>query len=177
MPRIAVLLLVLIVAGGCAVRRPYEPRAPEAAKLKQQDSAFFAEHAYDAEWWRHFDDPVLEGLERAALQSNHDVRTAVARVDQARAIFDEIGRDRYPIVGASASVDRREQAVPGFSTEPISTTTYRAGFDAFWEIDLFGRVRSAVRAAAATAESFDATLDDVRVSVAAEVARAYFELR
>ena len=67
--------------------------------------------------------------------------------------------------------------MPGFTDEPMRSTTYRAGFDAFWEIDLFGRVRSAVRAAAATAESFEATLEDVRVSVAAEVARNYFELR
>ena len=67
--------------------------------------------------------------------------------------------------------------MPGFTDAPIDTTTYRAGFDAFWEIDLFGRVRSAVRAAAANAQSFDAALDDVRVSVAAEVARHYFELR
>ena len=104
-------------------------------------------------------------------------RAAVARLDQARAVFDEVKRDRYPRVTVGASVDRREQASPGFSDEPIDTTTYRAGFDAFWEIDLFGRVRSAVRAAAANAESLDAGLDDVRVSVAAEVARNYFELR
>src|SRR5699024_7962725 len=50
-------------------------------------------------------------------------------------------------------------------------------FDAFWEIDVFGRVRSAVRAAAANAQSLQAEADDVRVSVTAEVARNYFELR
>jgi multidrug efflux system outer membrane protein len=88
-----------------------------------------------------------------------------------------VKRDRYPTVTADASVDRREQVIPGFTDEPIDTTTYRAGFDAFWEIDVFGRVRSAIRAAAADAESFDATLEDVRVVVAAEVARNYFELR
>ena len=57
------------------------------------------------------------------------------------------------------------------------TTTYRGGFDAFWEVDLFGGVRSAVRSAAATAEGLEASLEDVRVIVAAEVARNYFELR
>ena len=66
---------------------------------------------------------------------------------------------------------------PDFSDEPVDSTTYRAGFDAFWEVDLFGRVRAAVRAAAANAASVDAALDDVRVSVAAEMARNYFELR
>jgi multidrug efflux system outer membrane protein len=114
---------------------------------------------------------------RTALQSNLDVRAAVARLDQARSVFDESAFARYPTVTVGASVDRREQAVPGFTEAPIDTTTYRAGFDAYWEIDLFGRVRSAVRAAAANAQSFDAALDDVRVSVASEVARNYFELR
>ena len=109
--------------------------------------------------------------------ANLDVRAAVARLDQARAVFDDTALDRFPTVTVGASVDRREQVVPGFTDEPLDTTTYRAGFDAFWEIDLFGRVRSAVRAAAANAQSFDAALDDVRVSVAAEVARNYFELR
>jgi multidrug efflux system outer membrane protein len=80
-------------------------------------------------------------------------------------------------VPVGASIDRRSQAGPGISDEPVTTSTYRAGFDAFWEIDVFGRVRSAVRAAAATAEGFEATLEDVRVSVAAEVGRNYFELR
>ena len=101
----------------------------------------------------------------------------MARVSQARAVFDDVALDRYPTVAVDASVDQRKQVIPGFTDEPIRTSTYRAGFDAFWEIDLFGRVRSAMRAASATASSLAATLDDVRVSVAAEVARNYFELR
>ncbi len=80
----------------------------------------------------------------AALDGNHDVRIAVARVDQARAIFDDVSArslsdGRRP---ARASIDaiRRFRAS---RTSRVRSTTYRAGFDAFWEIDLFGRVRSA----------------------------------
>ena len=171
-----VVLLALSVSA-CAVREPYRAPALDAAPLTRADRAYVSERPFDDAWWRHFQDPVLEELETLALRSNHDVATAIARLDQARAIFDDVGRDRYPIVTAGASVDRREQAVPGFSDEPVRTTTYLAGFDAFWEVDLFGRVRSAVRSAAAEAEGLDASLDDVRVSVAAEVARTYFELR
>ena len=176
--RRAVLMLatILVATAGCSLRRPYEAPNPAPAALSP-DAEVFALQPYDPAWWREFDDPILVQLEEAALKANHDVAAAVARLDQARAFFSEIQRDRYPRVTVGASVDRREQASPGFSDEPIDTTTYRAGFDAFWEIDLFGRVRSAVRAAAANAESFDAALDDVRVSVAAEVARNYFELR
>lgn len=175
--RRAGVLISLLLLGACAVRAPYQaPHTPPAA-VKNADPALFAERPYDARWWRQFDDPILDRLETDVLRSNLDVQAAVARVRQARAVFDETGRARYPTVTVGAAVDRREQALPGFTDEPVSTSTYRAGFDAFWEIDLFGRVRSAVRAASATAASFDATLDDVRVSVAAEVARNYFELR
>jgi multidrug efflux system outer membrane protein len=80
-------------------------------------------------------------------------------------------------VTAGADVDVRDQAQPGFRDEPARITTYRAGLDASWELDLFGRVRAAVAAARANAESFEAALSSVRVSVAADVALNYFELR
>lgn len=175
-----VVLVVLALSAGlsaCSLRAPYQAPKTEPAVVKNADPAFFVEQAYDPKWWRQFDDPILEGLETKALEANNDVRIAVARVQQARAVFDDVALDRYPTAGVNASVDRREQVVARFTEEPIRTTTYRAGFDAFWEIDLWGRVRSSVRAAAANAQGFEATLDDVRVSVAAEVARNYFELR
>src|SRR6202030_725905 len=109
--------------------------------------------------------------------ANRDIRSALARLDEARAVFDEDRRRRYPTVTAGAFVDVREQAQPGFSDKPVRINTYRAGFDASWELDLFGRVRAAVAAASANAESLEAALSAVRVSVAAEVARNYFELR
>jgi multidrug efflux system outer membrane protein len=172
----ATILVLANLAAGCALRGPYV--APDTAPAAvAADAETYALQPYDPAWWREFDDPILLQLEEAALAANHDVAAAVARLDQARAVFSEVKRDRYPRVTVGASIDRREQAAPGFSNEPIDTTTYQAGFDAFWEIDLFGRVRSAIRAASANAESLDAALDDVRVSVAAEVARNYFELR
>lgn len=170
-------LLPMLLLAGCSVRAPYKQPALEPAALRSVDPAFFVQQPYDPRWWRQFEDPILEGLEGAALDANHDVRIAVARLDQARAIFDDVALDRLPTVTAGGSVDERTQSLPGFSDEPVRTTTYRAGFDAFWELDLFGRVRSQVKAAAANAESFEATLEDVRVSVASEVARNYFELR
>lgn len=171
------LVLILLTAPGCTLRGPY--KAPELAPvtLRQLDPSLFAGQPYDPAWWTEFDDPVLVQLIGAALERNRDVHAAIARLDQARAVFDETRRDQFPQVRAGASVDWREQAAPGLSDEPVNTTTYRAGFDAFWEIDLFGRVRAAVRAAAANAAGLDAALEDVRVSVAAEMARNYFELR
>ena len=170
-------MLLTTAAFGLRRARPYIAPTEPAASLPALDPATFSSAPYDPRWWTEFEDPALDALEASALEVNHDIRIAVARLAQARAVFDDVKLDRYPTATVGASVDWREQAVPGQSDEPIDTTTYRAGFDAFWELDLFGRVRSSVRAAAATADAFGATLDDVRVIVAAEVARTYFELR
>ena len=171
------LAVALMSAAGCSLRQPYKEAELKPVALKQTDPSTFAATPYDPAWWKAFDDPVLGDLITTVLKANLDVRAAVARLDQARAVFDETRRDRYPTVTVGASIDRREQAAPGISDAPVDTTTYRAGFDAYWEIDLFGRIRSAVRAAAANAQSFDAALDDVRVTVVSEAARNYFELR
>jgi multidrug efflux system outer membrane protein len=170
-------VLILSASAGCALRPPYKPPDVKPVTLHQADAASYGSTPYDPAWWNEFADPVLNDLIKATLAANLDVRAAVARLDQSRALFDEVKRDQYPKVTVGASIDRREQAVPGLTDKPVDTTTYQAGFDAFWELDLFGRVRSAVRATAANAESFDAALDDVRVSVASETARNYFELR
>lgn len=175
--QLGLTLLMTSALSACGLRGHYTAPTVPTGSLPPLDPAAFSAAPYDPRWWTEFEDPTLDALEAAALEVNHDVRIAVARLAQARAVFDDVKRDRYPRVTVGASVDRREQAVPGLSDEPLDTTTYQAGFDAIWELDLFGRVRSAVRATAATAESYDATLDDVRVSVAAEVGRTYFELR
>jgi multidrug efflux pump len=168
---VAVALMAVLFLGACTLRPPYQAPSVEPVSVTQAtDPELFAKRTYDARWWQEFEDPVLESLETAALESNHDLRIAVARLDQARSVFDDVKLDRLPTVTAGALVDRRGE-------QTVERSTYRAGFDAFWEIDLFGRVRSSVQAASATAESFEASLEDVRVIVAAEVARSYFELR
>ena len=169
---------VLTLSGAACVAHTTPPAAAiHPAPLTRWDASAFSDQPYDPRWWRQLDDPVLVQLEDAALAANHDVRIAVARVDEARAVFDEQRRDRYPKVTVGAYVDVRDQQIPGFVDEPIKVNTYRAAFDASWELDVFGRVRAAVAAASANAESFDADLQAVRVSVAADVARNYFELR
>ena len=169
--------LVWIPAAGCAIHTAVPVATVHQTAPVSWDSTAFSDQAYDPRWWRQLDDVVLEQLETAALGANHDVRSAVARLDAARAVFDEDRRGKYPKVTAGAAVDVRDQAIPGFFDQPLRVNTYRAGFDASWELDLFGRVRAAVAAASANAESFEAALAAVRVSVAAEVARNYFEMR
>src|SRR5688572_16991401 len=168
---------ITLLTAACSLRGPYVAPEPAPVVLTQNAAANVVEQQYDPRWWMLFQDPVLDRLEAAALRSNTDLRLAVTRVEQARAIFDDVRLDPYPTPGVGAAIDVREEAVPGFSNEPVRRTTYRAGFDMFWELDLFGGVRSAVSASEATAQAYEASLEDARVLVAAEVARNYFELR
>ncbi|HYJ93534.1 MAG TPA: efflux transporter outer membrane subunit, partial [Vicinamibacterales bacterium] len=174
---VALAVVLALTVSACAVRAPYKAPTVTPTTMKNADAALVVEQAFDPRWWGQFDDPVLDELVSRALTANHDVRIAVARLDQARAIFDDVRLDQYPTVTAGGSLDRRSEQVPGLSEKPLTISSYRLGFDAFWEIDVFGRIRNQVRSAAATAESFQANVDDVRVIVAAEVARNYFELR
>jgi multidrug efflux system outer membrane protein len=174
--RSSALLLALLTAA-CSAAIPAPPETRPAALTQKSDASAFSAGEYDPRWWRQFEDPILDQVVTTTLTANNDVKVAVARFQQSRAVFDEAARDQYPTVTVGASVEAREQVIPGFTSEPIRTQAYRAGFDAFWEIDLFRRVRSAIRAAAANADAFEAALQDVRVVVAAEVARNYFELR
>jgi multidrug efflux system outer membrane protein len=177
MYRIASTLILLLVLTGCASRRPYVSPQLVPAAMVNADGSLLTDQPLDLRWWGQFEDPILDSLITRALDANRDVQVALTRVEQARAAFDESSLDRFPHVPVSASADRRVAQIPGFSQERRAINTYRLGFDAYWEIDLFGRLRSAVQAAAATAEAYESTLDDVRVSVAAEVARNYFEFR
>lgn len=169
--------LACMAIAGCAAHTAAPLPAVHQTALVGWDAAAFSDQAYDPRWWRQLDDPVLEQLEDAALAANHDVRSAMARLDEARAVFDEDRRALYPRVTAGVSADLRDQALPGFTDKPVRINTYRAAFDASWELDLFGRVRAAIASASANAESLQAALAAVRVSVAADVARNYFELR
>lgn len=177
MSRPFLIVFVAVSLAGCAVRAPYVAPAPEPATFASADPSLVGPDAFDPRWWAQFEDPVLDGAIVRALEANPDVRVALARVDQARAFTDEVNRDRYPTVTVGAAAERRDQVIPGFTEGPRGISTYRAGFDAFWELDLFGRIRSQIAAAEANAESFESALDDVRVSIVGEVARNYFELR
>jgi multidrug efflux system outer membrane protein len=175
--KVGLAFALTATVAGCAPKIAPPATTIKPSPLVHWDATVFSEQTSDPEWWKQLQDSTLEALERAAQTANRDVQAAVARLEQSRAVFDEDSRLRYPRVTAFASIDARDQAIPGFSDEPVAITTYQAGLFASWELDLFGRVKSAIAAAEANAESFDAALAAIRVTVAAEVARNYFELR
>ncbi|HWW21446.1 MAG TPA: efflux transporter outer membrane subunit [Steroidobacteraceae bacterium] len=168
---------VLMLMAGCAVGPNYQPPAQAAMVAHNLDAAHFSATAPASNWWTQFQDPELSSLERRALQADPDVHTAIARVSAARASFHEAALDFAPHLPINASYSQSKEQYPGLSTERIDIRSYAAGFDASWELDLFGHTRREAQAASAQLQFQQATLQDTQVTVAAEVARNYFELR
>jgi NodT family efflux transporter outer membrane factor (OMF) lipoprotein len=122
-------------------------------------------------WWRDFNDPLLSKLIDQALQANTSIRSAQAALQQARALRDVKVANSRPSLSLSGSAQRSQ-------TENFdATNNFRAGLDASWEVDVFGAVRTGVAASEADALAAQASLRDVQVSIAAEVALAYIQLR
>jgi multidrug efflux system outer membrane protein len=155
----------------------YKAPQPEAAKFYAADQKLLTNALFDTHWWKQFDDPVLDGLVDKSLAANTSLRIARAHLAESRAAYDVRKFDRYPTVPADGSYTYAKQQIPGFFDDPVTINTFRAGFDAFWEVDLFGRVRHEVNAAANDEQASTEDLHYVEVSVVAELARNYFELR
>ena len=124
-----------------------------------------------AQWWQRFGDPQLSALVEQALQANPSVRSAQAALQQARAQTEVQGAGLLPSVGASASAQR------GRSGGGSSSNRFQTGFDASWEPDVFGGQRAALGASEADRRAAEASLGNVQVSLAAEVALNYITLR
>lgn len=120
------------------------------------------------DWWRLYNDPVLDGLIQDALVHNTDVRAAVARLEKARAALKEVKVDRLPQGGVSAGVTRGRD-----TNESDASTSFDAGLSVSYEVDLFGRVSRNVEAARGDVAAADADAEAVRVAIVAETARAY----
>ncbi len=123
------------------------------------------------QWWVRFDDALLTSLITQALQANTSVRSAQATLRQARAQRDVSEAALYPRLGGSASAQRSS------SGNNDSVDSFKVGLDASWELDVFGANRSALSADDAAARASAASLGDVQVSIAAEVALNYITLR
>ena len=162
----------------CAAGPNYQVPAPvvsgQGAFVSAEPAVAVAE-APPGDWWRLFDDPALDGLVQEALAANKDIAIAAANLARVRAVLSETRGGLLPSTTLSASGQRvRDQDLTsGLFGE---ADQYRAGFDMSYEVDLFGRVRRSLEANRADVAAAQAALDVVRVSVAAETARAYADI-
>jgi multidrug efflux system outer membrane protein len=144
-----------------AMKGGLSPAAPDPKELGQ--------------WWDTLDDPVLSALIHRAVSGNLDLKEARARVREARAKRGEAVAGLFPTLDASGQVTTSKGSEEtGAGT---SRNLYAAGFDASWEVDIFGGVRRAVEAAEADLQAEEASLRDVLITLTAEVAVNYVELR
>jgi multidrug efflux system outer membrane protein len=162
---------------GCAVGPDYHPASAPAVVARNLDGTYFSAAGPPVSWWQQFQDPELARLEQRALDGDLDIAIAIERVRAARAAFTEAKFEFAPHVPLATGYSRSKEQQPGFTNDRIDIESYSAGFDASWELDLFGHVRRSAQAAGAELGLQQASLADTRVSIAAEVARNYFELR
>ncbi|MBY0306579.1 MAG: efflux transporter outer membrane subunit [Sphingomonas sp.] len=128
------------------------------------------------DWWRLYDDPVLDRLVRASLAANADLRVAYANLDSARAALRQARAARLPQTTIESGLTADGSATQPSASSNVPTTDYDLAVTASWEADLFGRLRSGALAAAADAEAQAAALDGLRVAVVADTVLAYVEL-
>jgi NodT family efflux transporter outer membrane factor (OMF) lipoprotein len=139
-------------------------------------------------WWRLYNDPALDALTAQAFGENKDLEIAAANLGQVRASLKEARSLRLPTTTTSATVQRQRQSAFGFQAVGVDDdggqdqggggsnsefTFYDVGLDVSYEIDFFGRIGATIRAARADTDAAQAALDVVRITVAAETARAY----
>jgi outer membrane protein, multidrug efflux system len=170
------------LAGACAVA-PVTPRADLAVPAQWTEQLPADESVPQTKltgWWRQFNDPALDGIVARATSRNLDVREAIARLREVRAGVAVAESARLPQLGAATAVNRartseqgRLPAVPGRNPN----TLYQPEFDASWELDLFGAIRSNVAAAQSDFAESAFARDAVQTSVAAEAVRQYVALR
>lgn len=179
--RTALSLLLCLGVGGCTVgpdfTRPDSPVADTSVFATAEPSArSTAEEATLQAWWTVFNDATLTSLVQEAFRSNLDLQVATTRIRQARAGRGLARSGLGPTVSASTSF-RRSQASGDSGTSNRAVNQYLAGFDAGWEIDIFGGVLRGVEAAGAQVQAAVENRRDALVTLAAEIARNYVDLR
>lgn len=164
------LLCSALLLGGCGTATQQNSAVPFIDVPTRWQDTELARASKLADWWLRFDDDLLSSLVSDALQANPSIASARAAVRQARALRDVSGAALYPTLDASLSAQHNRQG-------DSSGDSFQLGLDAGWEIDVFGAQRSGVNAADASASASAASLGDVQVSIAAELALDYIALR
>jgi len=187
--------VTLCLLDGCMVGPKYhQPSADTPAAYKELTPAEFKDtegwkvarpkdDALRGKWWEIFNDPELNALEEKVNVSNQTIASAAAAFFAARALVKEARSQLFPTVttNPAITVQRPSATVGGGSSSTTSSrgtfTDYTLPFDATWQPDLFGRIRNTVRAAAYGAQASAADLENTRLTIQADVAADYFQLR
>jgi multidrug efflux system outer membrane protein len=181
MPASSAMTIALFLAG-CAGVPPIDPASIPATPVafKEGDGRWTraapAEAQPRGEWWKAFNDPVLDDLVARAGRNNTELQVAAARLAQAQAALKAANAERWPQLGLGAAAIR-ERGLPDLAPTAPPTTLSSVGATIGYEADLFGRIASAARAAKLDAQSREGLVQSTRLAVQASVAQAYLALR
>ncbi|QPJ64364.1 MAG: efflux transporter outer membrane subunit [Candidatus Nitrohelix vancouverensis] len=128
-----------------------------------------------SDWWKTLEDPLLSRFVDLAVKGNLDLKLALSRVREERARRGIAQADRFPTIDARGATSRQQTSEE--SSTGAATTLYSAGFDASWEVDLFGGIQRSIESAEATVQAREEQLNDTLVTLVSEVALNYIEIR
>jgi multidrug efflux system outer membrane protein len=177
-------LTLVLFFSGCAIGPDYKrPTSAAPAQYKAEALGSWKEgqpldHVPKGEWWEIFADEVLNDLQRRAAEANQELKAAVARVEQARAVARVARSELLPTLNADPSYTRQRfspNAVPSFGG--VTANTFSAPLDLSYEVDLWGRVRRGFESARADAQASLAAFHNVLLTLHSDVAQNYFALR
>ena len=182
------LLGLMVLVSGCMVGPDYrqpESHLPESWRSTPADQTPNAKKSLEQLWWRNFNDPVLNQLIAKAAENNLDIDLAGKRITEARAVRASASAVLLPSGDMMASANRQgnQLGFPGGGPINLSSVVkkpfniFKAGFDASWELDLFGGHRREIESAQAELEAAAISQEDILVTTLAEVARTYFDIR
>ena len=176
---LALPLTLPLALGGCMVGPDY--KAPEIAMpegWRELESAQ-GESLANMPWWELYPDPVLHELIKSALDQNRDLKIAVERIEEARALYGFTRADLWPKVdvGAGARRERGSEETTPATGSDLERNVFTVGAGLTWELDLFGRIQRATEAQQAILFGTQHARAAIVLSLVAEVARAYVELR
>ncbi|MGE1085161.1 efflux transporter outer membrane subunit [Pseudomonas shirazensis] len=170
--------LLALTLAACAVGPDYQAPNTEPAQLGNQlQVKAFDRSRFESVWWQQFDDPALNQLVQASLQGNRDLRVAFARLKAARSIREDVDNDNLPVVSSRASSELGKGQIPGQTERRVNSERYDLGLDMAWELDLFGRIQRQLEASEAQEAAAAADLQQLQVSMIAELVDAYGQLR
>ena len=174
----AFALLCLGFLAGCAVGPNYKRPAVESPGQFRAENAGTNVQSAELAWWQVYQDPTLQSLIRNALTNNYDLRIAVSRVEQSRALAMQARSEFFPSVNYNGTVSRGRNVVFGsaFPDRGSTVSSAVATLNAFWEVDLWGRVRRLNESARAQLLASDQGRRGVRLTLLSDVATAYFQL-
>lgn len=179
---VLILIVFTILVSGCAVGPNYiKPTVPEPKEwMQKEDPKIKSEPTDFSQWWTAFNDPTLDKLVQSAYEQNLPLQIAGLRILEARAQLGIAVGEQYPqsqAVGAGLTYNNLSENMANTLGIDTTYTDVNVGFDAIWELDIWGKIRRAVESSIASLDVSIASYDDFLVSLTAEVARTYVIVR